>query len=57
MQAPPPPYSVTDPSAPYPTKEQGFQVQGQGHPGQPHQAQGQVRADSQSEADHVLTGL
>jgi len=41
FQAPPPPYSVTDPSAPYPTKEQGFQVQGQGYPGQPHQAQAQ----------------
>ena len=53
IQAPPPPYSETDPSAPYPTKDQGFQVpggghllQGQGQPGHPRpgHAQGQVRS-------------
>ena len=66
LQAPPPPYSVTDPSAPYPTKDQGFNVpgggggyhvQGQGHPGQLHQghSQGQVRSVDQSETSIQVT--
>ena len=60
---------MTDPSAPYPTKDQGFNVPGgggggyhvqsQGHPGQLHQGQGQgqVRAGDQSEASIQVTFL